>query len=69
MKCQILFSGKNKKKHHQFSSAELAQGVIEFRKVTMYLGLDPQFENIYIRASAQQRPISLAPVRSSQCAP
>ena len=33
MKCQILFSGKNKKNNHQLSSTELAQRVVMVNKI------------------------------------
>ena len=40
MKYQILFSGKNKKKYHQFMSDEIAQRVV---KVVDYIDLDKVF--------------------------
>ena len=33
MKCHILFSGKNKKKYHQFDNGELALRVVKVNKV------------------------------------
>ena len=52
MKCQILFSGKNKENISNLSSAELAKKVVKVDKVKPY---DPQCEETYLLIQAYMK--------------